>query len=114
MAKDNKTPTAVFEKGTAERIVAATRYVEGLPRGGPGRGRTHYDQNARYLGKADSAIAAGASGTVRIYSGTTKGSESDTGVTITSVYNRFADVADEAWVHIAYIDGGWELTAAEC
>ena len=56
------------------------------------------------LGKADTAIANAASGTVRVYAGT-PGSETDTTQTITSCYNRGPAIADEAWVTVSWLHG---------
>lgn len=60
------------------------------------------------VGKTDSAVTAPASVTVSIYSGTTKGSETDTGDNVTA-YLRYSELAAGAWCHVAYIDGGWEI-----
>lgn len=56
------------------------------------------------FGKADSAIANGASGTVRVYGGT-QGSETDTGLTIASCYNYGPDIPDEAEVWVGWLGG---------
>lgn len=56
------------------------------------------------FGKADAAIATGASGTVRVYGGT-QGSESDTSLTIASCYNYGPDIADEANVSVGWMHG---------
>lgn len=66
------------------------------------------------LGKTDASHAKGATGTISIYSGTTKGSETDTGENLTGVYNRFADLASGKWVLCFPVDAGWELWAGEC
>lgn len=83
------------------------------------RNRTPRRPNSRpivqrkLIGKTDAAITKGNSGTISVYQGTTKGSETDSGVNVTA-YNRFADLASGVWVHVEWINGGWELTAAEC
>lgn len=65
------------------------------------------------LGKTDATHNKGASGVVSIYSGDTKGSETDTGRNVTA-WNRFANVGSGKWVIVACVDGGYELVAAEC
>lgn len=65
------------------------------------------------LGKADSAINKAASGTVSIWAGT-PGSESDTTVNITSVYNRFDNVSSGKWVGVSFKNGQPYLTEKEC
>jgi hypothetical protein len=65
------------------------------------------------FGKADSAIANAASGTVRIYGGT-QGSESDTGLTIASCYNYGPDIADEANVWVGWLGGKAYVQNMEC
>lgn len=63
-------------------------------------------------GKTDAAHNKGASGTVSIWSGT-KGSETDTTENVTA-WNTFANIGSGKWVVVAWVDGGWELIAAEC
>lgn len=65
------------------------------------------------LGKADAAIAHGASGTVRVYSGT-PGSEADTSQTIASCYNHGPDIADEALVTVQWLHGKPYVWLAAC
>lgn len=69
-----------------------------------------------FVGKTDSTHAKSATGTISIYSGTTLGSESDTTVNMTGVYNRFAAIGSGKWVKCAWNEYGdnWELVAAEC
>lgn len=68
-----------------------------------------------FVGKTDAAHNKGATGAVSIYTGTL-GSETDTGVNMTGVYNRFANVASGKWVRCEWNGAlsDWELTAAEC
>jgi hypothetical protein len=68
-----------------------------------------------FVGKTDSSHSKGSTGTISIYSGAL-GSESDTGVNMTGVYNRFANVASAKWVRCHWNQDGqqWELVAAEC
>ena len=86
--------------------------VRNLLRQPPGRFKAN--RRRMYLGKTDASHAKGASGTISIWAGTTKGSETDTGENLTGVYNRFADIAITKWVHVEWINGGWELSAGEC
>lgn len=69
--------------------------------------------NRRWKCKTDAAHDKGDSGTVSVYSGE-KGSETDTGRNIEDVYNTFGDIASGKWVFVEWIDGGFELYAAEC
>lgn len=108
------TQAVSFTLEGAKRIATAVRSEErrnqNTLRGLPNRINRH----TVYLGKTDAAIAKGASGTISIYSGTTKGSETDTNLDITSVYNRFSAVAINRWVHVSWVDNGFELSAGEC
>lgn len=69
-----------------------------------------------FIGKTDASHAKSATGTISIYAGSTLGSESDTSVNMTGVYNRFAAVATTKWVRCEWNNEAqqWELTAAEC
>lgn len=68
-----------------------------------------------FVGKTDAAHNKGATGTISIYAGTL-GSETDTGVNMTGVYNRFANVASSKWARCEWNGpaADWELVAAEC
>lgn len=67
-----------------------------------------------FLGKTDASHSKGATGTVSIYTGSL-GSETDTTVNKTGVYNRFADLASGKWVHCKWIkDDEFEFDAGEC
>lgn len=65
------------------------------------------------LGKTTVAHDKGETEEVAIYSGETKGEETDTEET-EDAYNRFADLATDKWVILMHVDGGWELIAGEC
>ncbi len=71
------------------------------------------DQNDNLIGKTVGAIPKGATGTVAIYSGD-PGFEVATGETIDTPYNAFADVADDKWVAIIFINGHPYMIATEC
>lgn len=60
------------------------------------------------LGKVDAAVTAGNSVSVSIWRGTTKGSETDTGVNVTA-YLRYSELASGSWCHVMYHNGGWEI-----
>lgn len=68
-----------------------------------------------FIGKTDASHAKGASGTISIYAGTL-GSESDTTVNMSSVWNRYANVSSGKWVRCAWDNDAqkWELVSAEC
>ncbi len=108
--------TVELSERTAQRLLREfenlKNQVRNLFRRQPGRFKAN--RRRLYVGKTDAAIDKGNSGTVSIWAGTTKGSESDTGDNITGVYNRFADIAITKWVHVEWVNGGWELSAAEC
>ena len=61
------------------------------------------------------AIGKGSSGTINVYAGTL-GSETDTGQTLPSVYNRYANAAQGKWVTCGwnFENQGWELIDLEC
>jgi hypothetical protein len=61
------------------------------------------------------AINKGASGSINIYTGAL-GSETDSGQTMSGVYNRFANAAQGKWVTCGwnFESQGWELIDLEC
>lgn len=59
-------------------------------------------------GKTDEDIAQGASGTVSIWD---SGGDSTVNV---EAENLFGDVLQDKYIHLAIVDGRWELNAAEC
>ncbi len=65
------------------------------------------------LGKTNASHAKSASGTVNLYAGTLGSETQVTSMTVTA-YNRFAAVATGKWVHCSWVNGGWDLSAAEC
>ena len=67
----------------------------------------------RRIGKTDAAIDKDGSGTVSVYKGTTKGSETDSGNDV-EAYNRFGDIEAGKWVLVEFISGGWEIYQGEC
>ena len=67
----------------------------------------------RSLAKTTVAHNKGASATIDLYSGTTKGSETATGDS-QSAYNRFGNLATGMWCIAIFIGDGWELIAGEC
>lgn len=70
--------------------------------------------DSSWLGKADSAINSGASGTVSLWTGT-PGSESDSGSNATSVYNRTSvNIPSGGWVHIGRVNGKFYGTPWSC
>lgn len=103
-----------FDEQGARRIVDAVRHVEGTYHNPPTGRRQHVDRSRFYLGKTDAALNKGSSGTISIWSGTTKGSETDTTVNTTSVYNRFGNIASGKFVLLCWVDNGWELVAGDC
>lgn len=71
-----------------------------------------------FVGKTSAAaINKGASGAIEVFTGTV-GSETGSGTSVSSVYNRFANVAQTKWVRVGFCHFGstfgWELVAAEC
>ncbi len=65
------------------------------------------------IAKTTIAHDKGATETIDLYAGTTKGSETTTGVS-PDAYNRFADLETGKWCIALFIGGGWELIAGEC
>lgn len=65
------------------------------------------------IGKTDTAIAKGSSGTISVYSGTSGSSLTDTGDNITA-RNRFGSIASGKWVACWTMPWGFEIIAAEC
>lgn len=65
------------------------------------------------LGKTNASHAKSASGTVNLYTGTLGSETQVTSMTVTA-YNRFAAVASGKWVHCSWVNGGFDLSAAEC
>ena len=65
------------------------------------------------LGKTNAAISKSTSGSVSVYTGTTQGSEGDTGIDITCL-NRYADLEADVWVRALLTMNGWELFVGEC
>ena len=66
------------------------------------------------VGQTSSSLNSGASGTINVYRGTTKGSETFTSGDTITAWNRFANLASGKWVLAAWFQGGWELIAAQC
>lgn len=66
------------------------------------------------IGKTTVAHNKGTSQTVDVYEGTTKGSETAISGGAVSAYNRFADLATGKWVLLVFVNGGYDLVAAEC
>ena len=104
-----------FDEQSNERIIRAILRSEASRLPGPRIENIGQDQPVQFrIGKTAAAIAKGASGTVNVYWGTTKGSETWDSVETITAYNRFADVGSGKWVHCIFLLGGWELSAAEC
>lgn len=104
-----------FNEDARRRIRQSVGVTEGgdtKGRGPPGPTVPRFTTEIK-LGKADAAIAKGASGTISEYHGTTAGSETDTTVNF-SCYNRFGDIASGKWVIFFWFKGHWEILQAEC
>jgi len=108
--------TVGLTPNAARRLVRVIKLLESQVRSLVNRSPGRYKVNRRkiYLGKTDASHDQGAAGTISIYSGTTKGSETDTTTNITGVYNRFSDLDSGKWVHVEWLNGGWELSSGEC
>lgn len=65
------------------------------------------------LGKPNSDVAQGATGTFTIYSGDTKGSETATSRE-EDAYCRAAAITTTQMSYLEWVDGGWEAVPAEC
>lgn len=71
------------------------------------------------LGKPTLNVAKGASGTFTVYSGTAKGSEAATSITIEDVYCRSAAITTSQLAYLQCVDTGaegstWEAVPVEC
>lgn len=63
-----------------------------------------------FYGQTDAAINKGSSGTVSVYDG----NNADTSINVSSVENKFANVAITKKVSVTWEAGKWRLTSAEC
>lgn len=63
-----------------------------------------------FWGQTDAAISKGSSGTVSVYDG----NDADTSINVSSVKNKFANVAITKKVKAHWLGGSWYLDAAEC
>lgn len=63
-----------------------------------------------FYGQTDAAINKGSSGTVSVYDG----NNADTSINVSSVENKFANVAISKKVSVTLEGGKWRLTSAEC
>lgn len=69
--------------------------------------------NHAYKCKTDASHAKSATGTLSIWTGT-KGSESDSTVNLTGIYNSFATLSSGKWCIADWTNGALELVAGEC
>lgn len=106
-----------FTEKSVKRIASAVRAVEAMSkpikRGKPQPARlSHW---LPQLGTISSTCNKGNSATVTIYTGTTAGSETSAGWTV-SAYNAFGDitVTTTKWVWVQNNGFLWYITAAEC
>ena len=108
---------AIFDRGTAQRIVRAVHAIEdGTPIGksqhAP-RVRSSGDDSDAVLCKTTAAWSKGSSATLQIWAGA-PGSEADTGVTLTA-YNRYAAIASGKFCTVMlHRHGYYYVVAAEC
>lgn len=107
-----------LSRQAAKKTAKTVRLVEDrLALAGLGRTRRRNNRgqssDAPLLGKTTAAHSKGATQSVQIYSGDTKGSESAVDGFTVAAYNRFADLDDDAWVIVRFVDSGWELMAAD-
>ena len=75
--------------------------------------RCHFGPIMHFIGKTTTAHAKGATEDIALYAGT-PGSETDTGIIVPQVLNRFIDLDDDVWVQGGFFNGNPELTAGEC
>jgi hypothetical protein len=104
-----------FSGDAVQRIRATVRHVEGqqeLPQTSRANSLAlQFDY--MLIGKTDTAVTKGNSGTISIYSGTSANALADTGENVTA-YNRFANVSSGKWVAVWTMPWGFEFVAAEC
>lgn len=98
-----------------EAVVSAARQVRSsAPEPLRFRGRAPFLAPFRMeIGKADSAISQGTSGSVSIWNGDASASLADSGDN-ESAYARFDDVPSGGWVLIVNFPWGWEIVAWSC
>jgi hypothetical protein len=78
--------------GTTDRVMASQDWVN------------------HFYGQTDAAITKGSSGTISVYDG----NNADTSINVSSVENKFANVAITKKVGVSWQGGVWRLTSAEC
>lgn len=101
-----------FDEDGFERARKVIRYVEGGGIEHPfpyGSGSAPMEM---LVGKADSAITQGNSGTISVWSGTSS-TLSDTTLNVTA-FARLGDVGSGNWVYLLPTAHGFEIIAAEC
>jgi hypothetical protein len=63
-----------------------------------------------FWGQTAGAISKGSTGTIEVYDG----NDADTSITVASVKNKYANVADNKKVSVEWLGGSWYLKSAEC
>lgn len=103
-----------LKRATALNRVADREGVAPRTNGGRTRYATPIFERGVWIGKADAAIASGASGTVSIWTGT-PGSETDSTENLTSCFNRTGlDIDSGSWVRVMEINGHLYVEPWEC
>jgi len=99
-----------------DRAVRTVETVQAGPLRQRGRGPAFPPGHLVFVGKTNGAINKGTSGSVDLWVGSTSSTlaASSPLVTLTGVYNRFADAASGKWVFVVRFLWGDELFALEC
>jgi hypothetical protein len=105
-----------FNQDARRRIASAVRRVERSPYGGgENGGATPRHECAKFLCKnTGTTWTKGTYRDLNIYSGSTQGSEADSGSTLTNIYNRMGDIGASKWVYVEDIGGRLEVWVPEC
>jgi hypothetical protein len=105
-----------FDEAGAKRIVAAVRRSEATPRNLRRDNDTQRPMfvSTKFLCKNTGTIwAVGTTRDINLYAGP-QGAETDTGQTITGVYNRMGSIPANAWCYVEDIAGNLEVWVPSC
>lgn len=101
-----------FDADGFERVRRVVRYVETGGIEHPFGGGSFSAPMEMLIGKADSSITQGNSGTISVWSGTSS-TLSDTTLNVTA-FARLGSVSSGKWVYLLPTSHGFEIINAEC
>lgn len=111
-SKGDTCPINIYSKD-AEGIESSSSSASSSSSSGSSESSSESGSSSSGSSSLSSASSGSSSSSSSLCPPSTKGREDFTGVVILA-YNRFADLAVNVFVHVEWIDGGWELTAGEC